>query len=150
MFNFPYVSLFPQLVAGPIVRYVDVDKELKEPSFNHDNSDETVCFLSKDILKHNDFEQELFKHSIGKTIIMFEGFDLISPYYNELVIDLIQALRKSKTKQLWITTRPSMRAELEDKLQQFAHILEPFSKDNQIDFLVKEVYRISMLNLVVR
>jgi len=25
-----YVSLFPQLVAGPIVRYVDVDKELKE------------------------------------------------------------------------------------------------------------------------
>ena len=25
-----YVSLFPQLVAGPIVRYIDVDRELKE------------------------------------------------------------------------------------------------------------------------
>lgn len=32
-----YVALFPQLVAGPIVRYADIDKELKERGYSFDN-----------------------------------------------------------------------------------------------------------------
>ena len=32
-----YVTLFPQLIAGPIVRYVDVAKELKTRSHNWEN-----------------------------------------------------------------------------------------------------------------
>jgi len=31
-----YISLFPQLIAGPIVRYSDVDKELKDRRINFD------------------------------------------------------------------------------------------------------------------
>ena len=31
-----YISLFPQLVAGPIVRYYDVEKQLDNRSHNHD------------------------------------------------------------------------------------------------------------------
>lgn len=33
-----YVSMFPQLIAGPIVRYSDVDRELNERSCNVDDS----------------------------------------------------------------------------------------------------------------
>ena len=32
-----YVSLFPQLIAGPIVRYSDVEKELKNRTHSYDN-----------------------------------------------------------------------------------------------------------------
>ena len=32
-----YISLFPQLIAGPIVRYVDVAEDLQERTFNYDN-----------------------------------------------------------------------------------------------------------------
>ena len=32
-----YVALFPQLVAGPIVRYADIDEELKERKHSFDN-----------------------------------------------------------------------------------------------------------------
>ncbi len=31
-----YVSLFPQLIAGPIVRYSDVEKELKDRTYSYD------------------------------------------------------------------------------------------------------------------
>ena len=34
---FAYVALFPQLIAGPIVRYSDVDKELKERKHSFEN-----------------------------------------------------------------------------------------------------------------
>ncbi len=32
-----YVTMFPQLIAGPIVRYIDVDRELKERQHSWDN-----------------------------------------------------------------------------------------------------------------
>uniref|UniRef100_A0A914CHA7 Uncharacterized protein n=1 Tax=Acrobeloides nanus TaxID=290746 RepID=A0A914CHA7_9BILA len=68
---------------------------------------------------------------------MFDGFDEISPDYRETAIHLIQALRNSTIKQIWVTTRPNERDILEDELQQLSYKLEPFSKDNQVDFLTK-------------
>jgi ankyrin repeat protein len=70
-------------------------------------------------------------------VVLFDGFDEISPMYKEIVIDLLQALKNSAVKQLWVTTRPHMRVTLEDKLQQFSYTLEPFSEENQIAFLTK-------------
>ena len=76
-------------------------------------------------------------HNIGKLIVMFDGFDEISPDYRETVIDLMQVLRNSAIKQLWVTTRPNEKEGLEDQLQQFAYTLERFSEKNQIEFLTK-------------
>ena len=70
-------------------------------------------------------------------IVMFDGFDEISPDYSEIVIYLVNVLRKSTIKQLWITTRPNERDILEDNLQQLSYKLEPFSKLNQVNFLTK-------------
>jgi hypothetical protein len=37
--------------------------------------------------------------------------------------------------QLWVKTRPYLREELEDKLQQLSYTLETYSEENQFEFL---------------
>ena len=42
-----YISMFPQLIAGPIVRYIDIAKELKERTINFEKfSDGLFIFLT--------------------------------------------------------------------------------------------------------
>ena len=65
---------------------------------------------------------ELFKQCCEqmqklRIVIMLDGFDEISPFYKQTVIDLLQALRQTAVEQLWVTTRPHLREELEDKQQ---------------------------------
>ena len=79
--------------------------------------------LDLDIFKQF-FEQ---KQNI-RTVIMLENFDEISPFYKDTVIDLLQALRQTAVEQLWVTTRPHLREELEDKLQQVSYTLESFTE----------------------
>jgi hypothetical protein len=49
----------------------------------------------------------------------------------------LQAIRQTAVEQLWVTTRPHLREELEDRLQQLSYKLEPFSEENQVKFLTK-------------
>jgi len=70
-------------------------------------------------------------------LIILDGFDEISPFYKETVIDLLQTLRQTAVEQLWVTTRPLLRDELEGKLQQLSYTLEYFSEENQDEFLTK-------------
>jgi hypothetical protein len=105
--------------------------------------EKAIGFVSEKILKLEfGFERELFKQSCEQkqkvdTVIMLDGFDEISPSYKATVIDLLQALRQTAVEQLWVTTRPHLREELEDKLQQLSYTLEPFSEENQVEFLKK-------------
>jgi hypothetical protein len=100
-------------------------------------------FVSEKLMKLKPgLEMELFKQCCEqkqkiRVVIMLDGFDEISPFYNEIVNDLLQALRQTAVEQLWITTRPHLRKELEDKLQQLSYTLQPFSEENQIEFLTK-------------
>jgi len=55
-----------------------------------------------------------------RTVIMLDDFDEISPFYKQTVIDLLQTLRQTAIEQLWVTARPHLREELEDKLQQLS------------------------------
>ena len=66
-----------------------------------------------------------------------DGFDEVCPFYKQTVIGLLQALRQTAVEQLWVTTRPHLRAELEDKLQQLSYTLEPFSEKDQVEYLIK-------------
>jgi len=52
------------------------------------------------------------------------------------LIDLLLALRQTAVEQLWVTTRPHLRNEMEDKLQQLSYRLEAFSEENQIKSLI--------------
>jgi len=104
-------------------------------------------FLSEKLLKfHHPFEKELFKQccqgleEATKVIMMFDGFDEISPKYKETVLDLLQDLNPVNQpwlEQLWVTTRPHLREVLEDNLQQLCYTLEPFSEENRVRFLTK-------------
>jgi ankyrin repeat protein len=99
--------------------------------------------LSKEVLKlESDLEKELFEKSfegneISKVVIMVDGFDEISPKYNETVIDILQVLKQTSIQQLWVTTRPHLREELEDNLQQLSYTLQPFSQVEQVECIKK-------------
>jgi hypothetical protein len=56
-------------------------------------------------------------------MVMLDGFDEISPFYKQTAIGLLRALRQTAVEQLWVTTRPHVREELEDKLQQLSYTL---------------------------
>ena len=107
------------------------------------HKEKAIEFVSERLLKLKPgLEVELFKQCCEqkqkvRIIIMLDGFDEISPYYKKTVINLLQALRQTAVEQLWITTRPHLRNELEEKLQQLSYTLEPFSEENQVEFLTK-------------
>jgi hypothetical protein len=72
------------------------------------------------------FEKELFKQycqglvEATKVILMFDGFDEISPKYKVTLIDLLQDLNPLKRPcidQLWVTTWPYLREDLEENLK---------------------------------
>jgi alginate O-acetyltransferase complex protein AlgI len=72
-----YVALFPQLIAGPIVRYIDVARELNERA----HSWEDFCLglrrflvgLGKKILVADNFAllMKLFRESEGKSVLFY-------------------------------------------------------------------------------
>jgi ankyrin repeat protein len=107
------------------------------------SSEKAIEFVAEKMLKLGfGFERELFKECCEQKqkvniVIMLDGFDEISPNYKETVIALLQALRQTAIEQLWVTTRPHLREELEDNLQQLSYTLEPFSEENQVEFLTK-------------
>ena len=63
-----YVTLFPQLIAGPIVRYVDVAKELKTRSHNWEN----IAYGLRRFLV-----------GLGKKIILADSFALLIKLFRE-------------------------------------------------------------------
>jgi len=122
--------------------FTDKLKKLKEHNGIKEHEIKSASkYLTHDLLELYDdsFEKKLLERmiSIGKLILMFDGFDEISPVYKDIVIDLLKTLKKSRAKQIWVTTRPNMKAELENELVQFSYILKPFSKEDQVNFLTK-------------
>jgi hypothetical protein len=57
--------------------------------------------------------------------------------YKEIVIDMLQVLKQTSLEQLWVTTRPHLREELEDNLQCLSYTLQAFSELEQVEFLKK-------------
>jgi len=108
-------------------------------------------FVSKEVLKfETHLEKELFKKSfegneVSKVVVMVDGFDEISPSYKETVIDMLQVLKQTSLEQLWVTTRPHLREDLEDTLHRLSYTLQPFSEVEQVEFLKKFWLQISNL-----
>ena len=72
-----YVSMFPQLIAGPIVRYTDVARELDQRSVHKEDLLEGgrrfLIGLGKKVLLANQFGQliEIFRASNEKTVLFY-------------------------------------------------------------------------------
>lgn len=72
-----YVTMFPQLIAGPIVRYVDIEKQLRERSTDFlktlEGAGRFLTGLAKKILISNALGElcEIFKGSDEKSVLFF-------------------------------------------------------------------------------
>ena len=72
-----YVALFPQLIAGPIVRYVDVARELKERTLSWEDAAlgarRFIVGLSKKIILADNFAllANLFRQSDEKSVLFY-------------------------------------------------------------------------------
>ena len=72
-----YVALFPQLIAGPIVRYTDVARELEQRHHSRENFyiglRRFIIGLSKKVLLANQFGEltEFFRQSGEKSVVFY-------------------------------------------------------------------------------
>jgi hypothetical protein len=114
---------------------LELEKGLKGTNFIEVKS--IIDFFMKDAsnLARKIFTDRL-SHS-GELTIFLDGFDEIQAAQQDKVIQLLQILKTTKTKQVIITTRPHMRERLEDALGVFAHDLKPFDKVARRDFFEK-------------
>jgi hypothetical protein len=126
---------------------VDLNKHTNALEAKTKQKKGSVEFLCENLLKfHCQFEKKLFNQccqeleKATKVVLMFDGFDKISPRYKQTVLDLLQELNPLKQpwiEQLWVTTRPHLREDLEKYLQKLCYTLEPFTENDQIWFLTK-------------
>ncbi|XP_018577961.1 uncharacterized protein LOC108916237 [Anoplophora glabripennis] len=80
---------------------------------------------------------ERFVFSMNKKVVlMLDGIDEISPDYTELVLDLLAQCRQAANfDKLFVATRPHMILKLEEVLRVKPFVLQPFTEQNQVDFL---------------
>jgi hypothetical protein len=116
--------------------------ELKDTKFEKDCIDKCKMFLwnaahsaEQDGLR---VTQEIFLQALeqtGRMVILLDGFDEISPDYSLKVEMLIRVIRDETAAKICISSRFSYRQELENMLGKFAFTLQPFTPENQIQFL---------------
>lgn len=92
-------------------------------------------FFKAGLKKCKNSNGEEFKNP--KIVILFDGFDEISPSYKAKTTNLIKALKGSEVIQLWVATRVHEKDHLEEELESPVYILNPLTESNQIDFLSK-------------
>ena len=126
------------LVRIDLNNYTELFKAQK---VNQMDKGRVLEFVSKEVLKlESQLEKVLFKknfegNEINKVVVMVDGFDEISPDYKETVLDMLEVLKQTSLEQMWVSTRPHLREDLEDNLQQLSYTLQPFSEFEQVEYL---------------
>lgn len=99
----------------------------------------SMKFHGEEIHDSNLLEIRIFNnfYNQGRVTLLFDGFDEICPDYEEKTIELLQALKNTKVKKLWITSRRATRELLEDELGVLSYSLKAFLAEEQNSFLKK-------------
>ena len=85
-------------------------------------------------------EKHLFNYiynSTGNMAVLIDGVDEVSPHYTEEVIQILIILSKTQIRKIWVTSRNSVKEQLEQEFQCQSYSLVPFSVEDQKSFLVK-------------
>jgi hypothetical protein len=109
---------------------------------NADNIDVTYFFINNlhETGCKNSFTNSLLRHRLetgDRIVFMFDGFDEIDSQCQRNAIQLMKAIRKNKSIQLYVTSRPHSVDELQNEFFQFSYNLENFDKANQINYLTE-------------
>jgi hypothetical protein len=86
------------------------------------------------------FSRSLLRNRLDtgeRIVVMFDGLDEISDLCQDKAIELMKAITKNKSTQLYVTTRPHMLDKLQFQLSQLSCSLANFERNNQIEFLTK-------------
>ncbi|KAJ9589483.1 hypothetical protein L9F63_017300 [Diploptera punctata] len=97
-------------------------------------------FLQTVASLNTNFQKRLLEHqlhSVGNIVILLDGFDEISPDYSLKVFDLLTGVLTNKVKQIFITSRPVMRKELQNQLATLAFSFQSFTISDQKKFFMK-------------
>ncbi|KAL7011727.1 hypothetical protein ACKWTF_014410 [Chironomus riparius] len=87
----------------------------------------------------NEFEVRMFEelYKVGDVVILWNGFDEVSPTYSNFVLNLIQNIFNSTLNIQYICTRPLYSKQIQNKLNFHPYQLIPFNIDEQNEFLTK-------------
>jgi len=119
-------------------------RALDDIEFEEENIDKCTTFLWS--AAHSEEQaalkmtKKIFQQALeqtGKMVIILDGFDEISPRYSPKVNILIRAIRNKTYSQILVSSRFSYRQNLEDIVIKLAFTLQPFTLENQIEFLEK-------------
>jgi predicted NACHT family NTPase len=117
-------------------KYYESYQSYEKSSTNFKNSQEISKFFSQHILKLNSegFEKKILTELFDKDRVafLFDGFDEISPHFNEFIINLLKAIKRLSKNQIWISTRPHWTNKLVQELNAIAFELKPFTFDDQV------------------
>jgi hypothetical protein len=147
--NFSYllISMFPL----HWVTFVDLKQHLRifeNFSVGMEFKDIALKLAVPEFRPSNSHERSLFSHFLkkGKVFFMFDGFDEISPKYNEIVTKILEQFPREGGNQLWITTRTHWKIDLENILAVPSYELKSFETKEKIDFLSQSCLKYSRQN----
>ena len=117
--------------------------DLKKYTFAYDkcaeieSTDNAVTFIAKKLLQLNSMEQEVLKNLFdeGRVVLLFDGFDEISPNFKHFVLSLIVKIKSSENF-LWVSTRTHLESELQRELNTAAFRMKSLSKTDQETFFI--------------
>jgi len=70
-------------------------------------------------------------------VVLIDGVDEVSPDCSKIFIEILRTLSQGKIRKIWVTSRNSMKDQLEQEFQCQSYSLIPFSVPDQKSFLVK-------------
>lgn len=97
------------------------------------NMFETIFTLSSE----NEFEKKIFESSFksGNLILLWNGFDEISPDYNKAVLSILNIINGNSENIQFICTRPLYSEQLRQNFSVKSYTLVPFDEVKQEEFL---------------
>ncbi|CAH1734728.1 unnamed protein product [Chironomus riparius] len=122
------------------VSYIDLKDYTKLYSENDTVKDvEALLFNILDLTSKSLFEQSIFHelYNSGSVVLLWNGFDEISPAYNKFILDTFVAIQNSTSNVQFICTRPLYSQQLVEAMKVLPYTLVSFSKDQQEEFLRK-------------
>lgn len=94
-------------------------------------------FIKEEIF--DGFDRKLFVDLFKSNRVIFfaDGFDKICLNDNQLILKLLKSIKSLTKNELWISSRPQQKLELENYFQTEAYKLKPFTDQNKKDFISK-------------
>lgn len=116
---------------------------LFDVNVNVDSATNTIDFLINNLMEaswnSSHFAKTLFRYRLlncGEVVLLLDGFDEMQDHCQVNAVRWMRALMKqTKVNQIYVTTRPHMKEELENQFFQISLLMQDFSEADQEQYL---------------